>query len=686
MATTLVRNTAPREHPGRYYAFLAAIISAAIIAVATTIVIAPLSFYDNLVAVPPAFWVVAVLALAVEMRSIRWRGISLSTSPLFSAACFLAVMVTWGFLPALIVQAGVAILASVKVRAALWRAGFNVAQMALALSVSWWVWTALTEGNAWETTGYDVLALVLAGCTWSIVSHLCVAGALKFRAAMGVRDYVMAYLRTEAFLGLALIALAPIIATAAVTSAWLVVAAAVPLLSLYRLLNMAAEREHQANLDPLTGMLNRKGFEIEVGDKIVNARETDTKLSLLVLDLVRFAEVNSALGHAVGDQLLEELAQRFNSKKSPGKLMARLGGDEFAFVWAELDGMDDPASCVMEIRSCLDQPVSLGDVAVNITGAIGSASFPEDGEDFESLFRRAHIALGESKRRGSDYTRYAEEFDHHSPERLMLLGDLRRALDDPRLPGVKLFYQPQMCLDTGQVLGVEALLRYTHPTQGNIQPTEILALAEQSAVMRLLTERVVEIALSQQQRWISEGHNLRVAVNVSVRDLESADFVDFLTERMRLHHVPARLLQLEITESALMADPRRVVDNVTRLAELGVGLSLDDFGTGFSSMQHLRRLPVSEIKIDRQFVAGLIDDPDDAAIVSSTIDLGRALDLLVVAEGVEEEATRAKLEEWGCHAAQGWLYARPMSAAKLDGWLRSREAAEAVILDVVPPS
>lgn len=684
MATTLVRNTAPREHPGRYYAYLAGVICAAIIAAVATLFFAPLSFYSSIDAVPFALWVVAFLAIAVELSPLHWRGISLSTSPLFSAACFLTVLVTWGFLPAMIVQVGVGLIVALKIGASKWRAIFNISQMLIALVASWLVWVTVTDGDAWQATTRDIFGLVLAGVVWSVVSHAFVASALRLRAGMKSGEYLVSYFKTEAFLGLALIALAPLIAVSAITSWWLVVAAAIPLLCIYRLLNLAAEREYQANLDQLTGMLNRKGFEREVAEKIVNAHETGTRISMLILDLDRFAEVNSALGHNVGDRLLEELARRFKSKRTSGKLMARLGGDEFAFVWAELDGMDDPRSCAMEIRSCLDQPVALDNVAVDMSGSIGCASFPEDGDDFTTLFRRADIALGEAKRRGNSYVQYAPEFDHHSPQRLMLLGDLRRALDNPRLPGVELFYQPQVCLKTGTVLGVEALLRYSHPTQGKIRPSEILAVAEQSAVMRLLTERVVEIALRQQRRWIKEGHDMRVAVNVSVRDLQSGEFVDYLTDRMQYHQVPAETLQLEITESALMADPRRVVDNVTRLAELGVGLSLDDFGTGFSSMQHLRRLPVSEIKIDRQFVSGLTDDSDDAAIVSSTIGLGRALDLLVVAEGVEQEDTRSKLTELGCHAAQGWLYARPMSAAQLDTWLRNRPKVEATVLNAAP--
>jgi diguanylate cyclase (GGDEF)-like protein len=395
---------------------------------------------------------------------------------------------------------------------------------------------------------------------------------------------------------------------------------------------------------------------------------------VMILDLDRFADVNSALGHDVGDKLLVELADRFLADKPPGKAIARLGGDEFAFLWAELDGMTDPMECAREIRARLDKAIVIGEVSIEVDGSVGIAVFPEDGQDYQTLFRHADIAMDESKKRASSYARYAPEFDHHSPERLMLLGDLRRALDHPDAPGVQLYYQPQVALASGEVIGAEALLRYHHPERGMVNPSEIIATAEHSSVMRMLTERVVDIALRQLERWDGEGYRLRMAVNVSVRDLQSPEFTDYLTDRIETYGVEASRLQLEITESALMADPRRVLDNVQRLADLGLGISLDDFGTGFSSMQHLRRLPVTEIKIDKTFVTNLIERADNAAIVSTTIDLGRALDVGVVAEGVEDEKVRKQLEDWGCRAAQGWHFGKPMSAEDFDRWLAHHRA------------
>jgi len=668
MATTLMRNTAPREHPGRYYGFMAfTAVSAVVAAVAVTAFAGVPE--GGWLSVPFAFWLTAGLALVAELRPTRWGGLWMSPIASIYLVYVLATMVTWGFLPALIVQSGAIFLLCMQIQASAWRTVFNVAQQGLALCVAWLLWDAVADGAVWSGTESQLLIVFAAGTAWTVTSSALVAGRGSLRTGEPWHGLFWQWIKSEWALRATQIAIAPILATAAMSSWWLVAASAIPIFAVYRILQNAADREREADRDPLTDLLNRKGFQQVVDAKLTDAAETGTTVAVLILDLDRFADVNSALGHEVGDQLLIKLAQRFVFDKPPGKAIARLGGDEFAFVWSELDGMTDPMECAREIRARLDAPIILGEASVEVDGSIGVAVFPDDGADFQTLFRHADIAMYESKQRASSFARYAPEFDHHSPERLLLLGDLRRALDHPDAPGVNLFYQPQVRLSDGAVIGAEALLRYHHPERGVVNPAEIIETAEHSSVMRMLTERVVDIALRQLRSWNESGYDLRMAVNVSVRDLQSPEFTDFLTERIDAYGVNATKLQLEITESALMADPRRVVVNVQRLSDLGVGISLDDFGTGFSSMQHLRRLPVTEIKIDKSFVTTLIDDADNAAIVSTTIDLGRALDVEVVAEGVEDEKVRKQLESWGCHAGQGWHFAKPMSADAFERWM-----------------
>ncbi|THV38668.1 putative bifunctional diguanylate cyclase/phosphodiesterase [Glycomyces buryatensis] len=671
MATTLMRNTAPSEHAGRYYGFHAAIAAIAVVgAVAVTAIGGEPA--GGWFGVPFAFWLTAGLALVAELRPTRWGGLWMSPIASIYLVYVLATMATWGFLPALIAQSGAIVLLSVQIKAAAWRTVYNISQQGIALCVAWPVWNAIAGGETWTGTAAELIAVFVAGAAWTLTSWCLVALRQNLRAAEATwSDLFLQWGKSEWALRATQISIAPILATAAVSSWWLVAASAIPIFSVYRILQTAAAREKAAERDTLTGLLNRKGFQQLVDAKILDAAETNTALSVMILDLDRFADINSALGHDVGDQVLVELANRFLADKPEGKEIARLGGDEFAFVWSELDGMTDPLECAREIRARLDKAIVIDEASIEIDGSVGIAVYPDDGDDFQTLFRHADIAMGESKQRSGSYARYAPEFDHHSPERLMLLGDLRRALDHPDAPGVNLYYQPQVRLDTGETIGAEALLRYQHPERGMVNPAEIIETAEHSSVMRMLTERVVDIALRQLKSWKDAGYDLRMAVNVSVRDLQSPEFTDFLTERIDAYGVDASRLQLEITESALMADPRRVVVNVQRLSDLGVGISLDDFGTGFSSMQHLRRLPVTEIKIDKSFVTSLTEDPDNAAIVSSTIDLGRALDIEVVAEGVEDEKVRKQLEVWGCHAAQGWHFAKPMNADAFLRWLAS---------------
>jgi EAL domain-containing protein (putative c-di-GMP-specific phosphodiesterase class I) len=285
------------------------------------------------------------------------------------------------------------------------------------------------------------------------------------------------------------------------------------------------------------------------------------------------------------------------------------------------------------------------------------------------LLRHADVAMYDAKARGDAVAVYAPEVDHNSPDRLSLLADLRLALDNTDSSEVMFYYQPQVEMATGAVVGVEALLRWHHPHKGLIDPEELIRIAEHSGVMRMLTLRVVDDVIGQLAKWRANGLTLRAAINVSVRDLHTGEVVDRLVEQLEHHDISPQHVQMEITEGALMADPRRVLATLQRLDKLGVALSLDDFGTGYSSMQHLRRLPLSEVKIDRSFVLGMADDPDDEAIVRSMIDLASALNLRVVAEGVEDDRTRRLLVGAGCHVAQGWYYARPMPADELASWL-----------------
>jgi diguanylate cyclase (GGDEF)-like protein len=405
------------------------------------------------------------------------------------------------------------------------------------------------------------------------------------------------------------------------------------------------------------------------------------RLALLLLDIDRFRNVNDALGHALGDRLLVEVGQRLSEIVPPHDMVVRLGGDEFAVLATRVDGPASARRIAGHLAEALNRPIALDGMPVEVSASIGIAVQPEVGIDGSGrtgspssaaavLLRQAEAAMYDAKQRGDQIAVYGPDAAHHSADRITLLADLRHALrSPPGADGITIFYQPQIAIATGEVVGVEALLRWRHPDRGLVGPEELIRVVEPTPVMRLLTARVLDNVVAQLGAWRAAGRPVRAAVNISVRDLHAPDIADHIHDLLDRYAVPPAQLQLEITESALMADPHRVLNTITRLDRMGVAISLDDFGTGFSSLQHLRRLPLAEVKIDRSFVLGMAADRGDAAIVRSVIDLAEALGLRVVAEGVEDERTWRLLAAAGCHAAQGWFHARPMPAEDLAAWL-----------------
>jgi diguanylate cyclase len=521
----------------------------------------------------------------------------------------------------------------------------------------------------------DVAVVAGAAAAWFTVKYGTVTLAVRLRFGGRWWRAFRQGLPFELLSIGSLLLLSPVLLAAARASAALIPLVVVPLYAVYRMARLSAEQEQLGRLDPLTGLANRKALLAEVADLVPAHAERaakggeDRHLALLVLDLDRFKHVNDALGHAVGDRLLVQVGDRLAQAVRPGDVVARLGGDEFAILAPGLTGSEAARELAGRVVTALAEPVHLDGLPLDVAGSMGIALYPDHGEDFAALLRHADVAMYEAKHRGDAIAVYAPESDHNSPERLSLLADLRRALDSPDREQIAMYYQPQIAIDTGEVVGVEALLRWQHPLRGMVDPEELIRVAEQSAVMRLLTRRVVDDVVEQVAKWAAAGVHLRAALNVSVRDLHDGEIADQIAELLIQYALPAERLQLEITEGALMADPRRVLATIARLDRIGVAIALDDFGTGYSSMQHLRRLPLAEVKVDRSFVLGMATDADDAAIVRSVIELARALGLRVVAEGVEDERTWRLLHAIGCHVAQGWFYARPMPPDDLLTWL-----------------
>jgi diguanylate cyclase (GGDEF)-like protein/PAS domain S-box-containing protein len=423
--------------------------------------------------------------------------------------------------------------------------------------------------------------------------------------------------------------------------------------------------QHQALYDALTDLPNRNLLHHKLEGLLLEGTGTGGSFATLLMDLDRFKEVNDTIGHQYGDLVLREVGTRLRRILRQSDLVARLGGDEFAVLLPEA-GEESASRVAEKIGKVLEEPFEIDGYLLSVGVSIGIAIYPAHGEDPDALLRRADIAMYVAKRHQSGYVVYQADEDHHTPTRLQLMGELRSAIANHQLV---LHYQPQVNLKTRSVSRVEALVRWQHPTRGLIEPSQFIALAEQSGMMVPLTRWVLRTALHQCQMWLESGHRLSVAVNLSAQNLRDPWLPSLITELLRESQVPPELLQLEITESTLMADPARALETLRSLSRAGVRISIDDFGTGYSSLSYLKRLPVNEIKIDRSFIFQMAGDSNDEVIVRSIIGLGHDLGLTVVAEGVEESMTWDRLSHLNCDVAQGFYMSRPRPEGELAEWL-----------------
>ena len=429
-------------------------------------------------------------------------------------------------------------------------------------------------------------------------------------------------------------------------------------------LQSSAERDrHQATHDALTGLPNWELLRDRLAQGLAAAGRSDGEVALLLIDLDRFKEINDTLGHSYGDKLLCKVGPRLRSVLREGDTVARLGGDEFAVLLPLVAGIGEAEQVAARLREALHQPFDVDGVALDVEASVGIALSPWHGTDTEALLRNADIAMYVAKELKAGAVVFEPEEHVTAPSRLTVLGDLRRALEGTG--ELFLNYQPKYTLDGERIEGMEALLRWQHPTQGLIPPGDFIPAAEGTGIILRLTEHVLELSLAQLRCWMDAGLAVPVAVNLSTRCLLDAGLPEMVARLLAEHGVPARLLRLEVTESAVMGDAARCMEVLQRLHDLGVKLSIDDFGTGYSSMAYLRRLPVDELKIDRSFVLGMTTTAHDAVLVRTAIDLGHNLGLTVVAEGVEGAEHVSALRDLGCDIAQGYHFARPMGGEQM---------------------
>ncbi|MGW7359177.1 putative bifunctional diguanylate cyclase/phosphodiesterase [Streptomyces sp. NPDC054802] len=605
----------------------------------------------------------------VALGRDRWWGGTGS-----GAALTLATLLLYGWVPAGLVSLAVVALVGTACRNR-WRQGvlhgavdvLGIGAAALALAL---FGVVPSVERPWDPLGWELEAapeVMVAAAAYLGVTRLLLWYVLAPQGG-GLPTVARTALLRQGLVAVALVGIAPLICVVAVAMPLLLPLFAVALIALDSTLWIARARAEEQLRDPLTGLPNRQWLLERTWSALEDAENSGARAALVLIDLDRFRSVNDTLGHLAGDRLLLQIAERLRQALPRGAEAARLGGDEFAVLLPTADSTTSAQRIARHLVSELSSPLDLDGLTLVLEASAGLAVFPDHALDAEGLLRRADVAMYQAKRDRTGVEVYESKRDSNTPDRLGLLGDLRRALD---AGDVELHYQPKVRFD-GHVAGLEALVRWVHPERGRVPPDEFIAIAESSGLMPHLTEYVLETALGQVAKWRAQGLEVPVAVNVSPRDVHAPGFAGAVAARLARHGVPPGALQLEITEHVLLEDPQRAADTLAGLADHGVKMSLDDFGTGYSSLVHLRRLPVSELKIDRSFVARLAFDNEDAEIVRCTVDLAHSLGLLVVAEGVEDDETWERLRDLRCDAVQGWLVAAAMPPQETTAWLLAR--------------
>jgi diguanylate cyclase (GGDEF)-like protein len=439
-----------------------------------------------------------------------------------------------------------------------------------------------------------------------------------------------------------------------------------------KLRQQAEENEYLAHHDSLTGLPNRSLFLERANQALLNAKREGWQVCVMIMDLDRFKEINDTLGHHHGDLVLQEIGRRLLPLLRETDTVARLGGDEFAVLLPHVDQADATLNVATKIHKALERPFYVRGLALDIDASVGIALFPSHGKDIHTLVRRADVAMYVAKSSGLDRQIYNEEIDTNTPDKLGLGGDLRNAIERNELI---LNYQPILSLRDQRVRNVEALVRWNHPGRGVLPPSEFIDVAERGGLILPLTRTVLDNTLRQVHQWDSEGFHINVAVNLSVKTLLDPGLSHTVAGLLKKWKLDPIRLELEITESAIMADPVRAMEVLTALNNLGVRLAIDDFGTGYSSLAALKRLPIDAVKIDKSFVRQMEQDENDLMIVQSIIELSHNLGLEVVAEGVETEDISRMLTLLGCDYIQGWHRGRPVPAKEVPWLLGVMEAS-----------
>ncbi len=426
---------------------------------------------------------------------------------------------------------------------------------------------------------------------------------------------------------------------------------------------------YDATHDSLTGLPNRVLLLDRLDQAVHAAFREKQSLAFIILDLDHFKDINDTLGHHSGDQVLKHVALRLEGVMRESDTLARLGGDEFAIMLPLVKERKGVQVFIEKIQNAFLSPFIVGGLHLDVKASIGIAICPEHGKDVDTIMQRADVAMYVAKQNNDGFVIYSPELDKHNPKRLTLMGELRQAIVNGDLV---LHYQPKINTIDSSTSGVEALVRWQHEEYGLIPPADFISLAERTGLIKQIFLWVVRTALTQAEQWHKDQIKISIAVNLSPSTLLDIDLPDIITGLLASSNVPACYLTFEITEGSLIKDPVRALENLVRLAKMGINISIDDYGTGYSSLAYLKKMPITELKIDQSFVQDMLKNENDAVIVRSTIDLAHNMGIKVVAEGVEEKETAAQLKLLGCDMIQGFYYSKPLSGKELGDWMISR--------------
>jgi diguanylate cyclase (GGDEF)-like protein len=609
------------------------------------------------VADPARFLLLAVFVLAGELLPIpvpRRRGLDKVT---ISTSFAFAVVLCVGVLPACAVYAAALVIADLWSRTAPIKIVFNAAQYVLSLAGAGALLIDTIGSLPVAVHAGDVPAILLAVAACFAINHVLAGVGAAFLARVPVLPSLAGDVAFHAMTAGCLLAFAPGVVASADASLALIPVAFVPVLAIYFGGRQAGINAHRAFHDRLTDLPNRWLLTETVTSALDAAERGQSGVAVMIVDLDDFKSINDTLGHEFGDRVLQLVAPRLAAAVGRDGLLARLGGDEFAVVLPGVHHEADALQCGERLLEALQRPCEVDSLILHVGGSVGIACFPQHGRTVHELLKHADIALYCAKSERSTCVLYTHDQDEHSIDKLALAAQLRRGIDRDELV---VHYQPKVALDDSGTLAVEALVRWNHPQLGCIGPDGFIPLAEQTGLIKGLTERVLEAALAECKVWQAGGLDVRFSVNISTRTLLDHDLPVIIGGLLDRFELPASSLQLEITESRFVADLGRAQTVLHELRAMGMTIAIDDFGTGFSSLAQLQQLPVDEIKIDRSFVTRMETEPDDAVLVRSIIDLGRNLGLRVTAEGVETSGVQHTLRDLGCDFAQGFHVSRPV--------------------------